>query len=346
MSRPLKAVISQAALIHNYQQVRLLAPQARILAIIKANAYGHGAIEVAKTLTDVEGFAVASFEEALDLRAANISQPIILLSGLFRPDDVLLALKHDLDLTIHHPQQAAWLLEQNFQAPVKVWLHIDTAMRNVGLTGEQLLHTLTSLDNHPGIQIQALMTHFSCADEEAEETTSQQISDFFHMTRNYRYPKSLANSAGLLTCPQSHADWVRPGLMLYGATSLPTKTGAEFQLQPVMTLESSLVAIRQAHAGDRVGYGGTWICPQTMLIGTVAVGYGDGYPRHASSGTPVLVKGHRAQLIGRVAMDLITVDFTSCAQSSNGRSGCVMGRRLSGGADSTGSTNHSTSLFC
>ena len=328
MSRPVEALISRAALRHNFQQVKQHAGRAKVLAVVKANAYGHGAIEVAKTLTAVDGFAVASIDEGLSLRKAGITQPILLLGGIFNVMELQDIAAHDFSVALNDHYQLSLLKEAKLVKPIKAWLHIDTAMHNLGFTPLKVPAVMAEIAELPQCDVVTLMTHFANADLPHDPTTQQQMAVFQQIANTYELPCSLANSAGILKWQQSIADWVRPGLMLYGATSIPYQKGRDYDLQPVMTLQSKLIAIHQLNAGEPIGYGGTWTAPGTMLVGTVAIGYGDGYPRHAKNGTPVLINGVRTQVVGTVAMDLITVDLRSIPHAQIGDSVTLWGEQL------------------
>ena len=328
MARPLLARIDLSALNYNFTQVKHCAPHAKVLAVVKANAYGHGAVQVAQCLTQADGFAVASIEEALLLREAKIKQSIVVLGSFFSEADLKTIQAYHLTIAIHHVDQVALLRHSSLSAPLKIWLHVDTAMHNLGLSVEQLPRIITQLESLAHIEIETLMTHFSNADQLHDPTTERQMVAFKAATQNYRWPCSLANSAAILGWQHSHAQWVRPGLMLYGAMPAALKKATEVQLRPVMTLESKIIAIRQLIAGESVGYGATWVCPRAMSVATVAVGYGDGYPRHAKVGTPVLVNGKRCPLVAVVAMDLITIDLTPAPDAQLGDPVILWGQDL------------------
>ena len=304
--------IDLSALRDNLQQVRRLAPHSKVMAAIKANAYGHGLERVALALKGADGFGVACIDEALELRAVGISQPITLLEGFFHADELPLASQHALDLVIHHPYQVE-LLESHppLDGGVKVWLKIDTGMHRLGVAPEQAQALWQRIGQIAWLSPLGQMTHLACADEPDSPMTQQQLSQFERATAGLGGLKAIANSAGIIAWPQSHRDWVRPGIMLYGVSPMVGGRGAEHGLRPVMTLRSELIAVKPVTAGEHIGYGATWQCPESMPIGVVAVGYGDGYPRHARSGTPVLLNGREVPLIGRVSMDMLTVDLRS-----------------------------------
>ncbi|MDH5179066.1 MAG: alanine racemase [Gammaproteobacteria bacterium] len=314
MTRATRAVIDLAAFRHNLQISRQAAPHSKQLAIIKAHAYGHGMIHAAQALDEADGFGVAILEEAIALREAGISKPIILLEGFASAADLNLIRGYRLDCVIHHVSQVE-ILEQASGTPIPVWLKIDTGMHRLGFPPHQANEMYQRLMSCPAVQKPLrLMTHFANADDPDDNTTEQQIKTFyesfdFDAENGADCDCSLANSAGILGWPASHAQWVRPGIMLYGVTPFMHGTGKDYSLQPVMTLQAELIAVNRFNKGDAIGYGGSWICPEEMPIGVVAIGYGDGYPRHAQSGTPVLVNGQRCQIVGRVSMDMVTVDL-------------------------------------
>lgn len=311
MTRGARAFIDLAALRHNLSRVRTVAPASRVLAVIKANAYGHGLVPVARALADeVDGFAVARIDEALALRQAGLTRPVLLLEGVNTPAQLLEARAHSLDLVIHHAAQLDWLEAAPSATPMTVWLKIDTGMHRLGFAPTDVASAYQRLCAcaavvHPP----RLMTHLACADVRDDPRTAVQLALFAETTRALAGERSLAQSAGLLGWPEAHGDWVRPGIMLYGVSPFVDAPAEALDLQPVMTLSSTLVAVKPLQQGDAIGYGATWVCPEAMPVGVVAIGYGDGYPRHAPSGTPVLVNGHHAALVGRVSMDMLCVDL-------------------------------------
>ena len=333
MTRATRAVIDLAALKHNLQVSHQAAPHSRQMAIIKADAYGHGMVRIAQALDDADAFGVAVIEEAILLREAGISKPILLLEGFSSAQDLNLVRGYKLDCVIHHESQLR-ILEGTSGDPIKVWLKIDTGMHRLGFKPQQAEAVSQRLQQcnvvKPPIP---LMTHLANADDLTDNLTEQQITVFnkatqFAITMLEQPDCSIANSAGVLGWPASHTDWVRPGIMLYGVSPFVNAKAGEYGLKPVMTLVSELIAVNQFNKGDRVGYGGSWTCPEDMSIGVVAIGYGDGYPRHARAGTPLLINGKRSQLIGRVSMDMITVDLRQQADAEVGDPVILWGRGL------------------
>lgn len=311
MSRPTQIIIDLAALQHNYARVRELAPGRAIMAMVKANGYGHGLERIAQVLPEADAFGVASLEEGLRLREVGITQPIVLMEGLFYADELSQAIKQDFTLVIHHIHHVEMIEKGKCQQPLKIWLKVNTGMHRLGFDPEMFAAVYRRLEGIPAIQKpMGLMTHFAQADTLQSTATAEQIACFEQVIAHLQGPLSLANSAGILGWPASHGDWVRPGIMLYGASPFLDKTGRDHELQPVMTLQSQLIAVHPVKKGSRVGYGGTWTAPEDMQIGVVGVGYGDGYPQFAKNGTPVLVNGQLAKLVGRVSMDMLTVDLS------------------------------------
>ncbi|MFN3842698.1 MAG: alanine racemase [Rehaibacterium terrae] len=310
MSRPTSATIHLDALRHNLARVRALAPRSRVMAVVKADGYGHGLERVARALEGADAFGVASLADAERLRAAGLSQRIVLLSGFDEPADLPLLRRLSLDTVVHHAAQLAMLEADAGGAPIRCWLKIDSGMHRLGFPPDEVAAVHARLRALPGVDTDiALMTHFASSDEFAGDQTREQIARFAAATATLSGERSLANSAAVLGWPDAHADWVRPGGALYGISVVGGKTGADFGLRPAMTLSSRLIAINRVRGGEKVGYGASWQCPEDMPVGVVALGYGDGYPRHAPSGTPMLVNGVRAPIIGRVSMDLITLDL-------------------------------------
>jgi alanine racemase len=300
-----------AALRHNLQRLRELAPNSRVMAAIKANGYGHGLERVARTLSDVDALGVACLEEAVKLREAGIASPITLLEGFFHIDELPLICEHELDVVIHHAQQLEALERHGLPGPLRAWLKVDSGMHRLGVRAEQAAALWQRLSAIDLLELKGAMTHLANADDLADATTERQLAHFEQACAGLPGERTIANSAGLLGWPQSHAAWNRPGISLYGVSPFADKHGGDHGLKPVMTLRSELIAVNRLKEEDAIGYGGDWRCPEDMPVGVVAVGYGDGYPRHAQNGTPVLLNGKRVPMVGRVSMDMITVDLRS-----------------------------------
>ena len=312
MTRPISACIDTRALRQNYRVACDLAPGSRNIAVVKANAYGHGAAIIARALDDLApAFAVAGVDEALELRDAGISKPVLLLEGPFTPDEVGIAQEQGFWLMVCCREQVEMVCRANISNPVTVWLKIDSGMHRLGITEDLFLPSLTALSESantlPGI---TLCTHLADAHNMSGRETAAQIAFFRRLVAGLDNPVSIANSAGLLHWPATHGAWNRPGLMLYGASPFQQPQENAARLEPVMTLQSAVIGVRKIAAGESVGYGSRWIAQRPSVIATVGVGYGDGYPRSAVDGTPVLLNGTQASLAGSVSMDMITVDAT------------------------------------
>ena len=308
-SRKTCAIINLPALVSNYINIANLAPQSETIAVIKANAYGHGAIEVAQSLSQhVPAFAVAFIDEALVLRAAGITQPILILEGALCQEDLAIALKQNFWLMFHNLEQIVWLNKQTPPYSGKLWLKVETGMNRLGIAPDQIDNILAKLSNEQ-LQNIVLCTHFSNAEQLDNPKTLLQIKKLAQVNQAELYKKSLANSAGIFNWPESHADYNRLGIALYGATPIPAQN-LPIKLTPVMTLQSTVIGLKQINTGESVGYGEKWQASKPSVIATIAIGYADGYPRNAKAGTPVFINGQLAPLAGRVSMDMITVDVT------------------------------------
>lgn len=314
MSRPTCATIHVDALRHNLTRVRALAPRSRVLAVVKADGYGHGLERVAHALEGADAFGVASISDAERLRAAGLSQRIVLLSGFDEPADLPLLRRLKLDAVVHHAAQLDMLEADRDPAPLSLWLKIDSGMHRLGFPAEQATAVHARLRALPQVAAELpLMTHFARSDEFGGAQTAAQIARFDASIDGLAGPRSLANSAAVLGWPQAHADWIRPGGALYGLSVVPGRSAESFGLRPAMTLTTRLIAINRVARGEAVGYGGAHVCAEDSVIGIAAIGYGDGYPRHAGPGTPVLVNGQRMPIVGRVSMDLLAIDL--CTQA-------------------------------
>lgn len=316
-SRPIKARILPQAILHNYRLAKRHAPTAKAWAVIKANAYGHGQWRAVDALrSEADGFALLECENALALREAGIQQPILLLEGIFSARDVRAVVAHRLSAVIHCQEQLELLLtESPVDAPLSVFLKLNTGMNRLGFSLPTFRQAMTALRQRPAIDI-TLMTHFAEAD--GERGIDGQLAHFHTMTADWKGATSLANSAAILRHPASHRDWVRPGIMLYGASPFADESAEHLGLQAAMSLESEIIGIQEVAPGDRVGYGGTFTVDRPMRIGVVACGYADGYPRHAPSGTPIAVLGQRTLTVGRVSMDMLACDLSSIPEAGIG----------------------------
>lgn len=326
MSRPITASIDLSALHHNLQVARRATP-ARIMAVIKADAYGHGLLRCAEALASADGFALLDLRDAIRLREAGYRQSILLLEGAFSPDELPRIAGHSLACVIHSPEQLAMLdAAARLGNKLSVWIKVNTGMNRLGFTAQDVPAVMEKLRVHPAVRELTLMSHFSHADEAAGVESQLQL--FNQMAAPHRVARSLANSAALLRYPHAHGDWVRPGIMLYGASPFEDASADQFGLKPVMTLRTQLIAVRELRAGECIGYGGTFCADRTMRMGVAACGYADGYPRHASTGTPVLVDGRRTRTLGRVSMDMLCVDLSALPDARVGSSVTLWGAGL------------------
>jgi alanine racemase len=334
MARPAVARIDLEAIRHNYRLAKRISG-AGAVAIIKANAYGHGAVRVAQALADdADAFGVACIEEALELCESGIRQPVLLLEGVFTPDELEQVDRLGMMTTVHTPQQLQWLLDARPARKLDVFLKLDTGMHRLGFAPEQAAEIHAQLSSCAHVGSVTLMTHFSRADEVHEDFSATQISRFQQACSGLNAAVSLANSAAILAWPDSHKHaghkncWVRPGIMLYGADPLDQANADSQQLRAAMTLESALIAVRELAAGECIGYGARFRCEQVTRVGVVAMGYADGYPRHAADGTPVSVAGQPSRIIGRVSMDMLTVDLTHLPHAVTGDKVELWGRQV------------------
>lgn len=322
------AYISLAALTHNLKQVKKMAPTQSILAMVKANAYGHGLVEVARALKEVAGLGVATLDEALALRQAGITQAIFLMEGLQGCNNLQILSDQRLTPVIGSLQEANLLSCHQTTVPIQVWLKCDLGMHRLGLSESELLQAWQCLKTVKAIQIQGIFGHFSHTTSSAQ-ITQQQYEQFFRITKPFPVPKGLANSAAIVAFKDSIFQWVRPGLMLYGATVLPESTGSDHGLQPVMTLKAPVIALHTLTEGQTVGYDGIWAAPAGgAQVAVLAIGYGDGYPRAASNRAHVILEHQRAPVIGRVSMDMTIVDVTNIPEVAIGDMATMWGEAL------------------
>jgi alanine racemase len=330
MARPNQAKLDLQALRHNLGLARELAPASKLMAVVKANGYGHGAVTIAAALDSlVDALAVACIEEALELRQAGIRAPILLLEGPFEASELTQAAEHEFWITLDNERQLSWLEQAETATALQCWLKIDTGMHRLGIDPDSALSCYQRLKDCDNVRDDiVLCTHFASADELGSKQTSEQLALFDKVCATLPGPRSAANSSGLLGWPDSHYDWVRPGYMLYGNSPFPQAQANADRLQPVMTLTSSVISLREVKPGETVGYGATWTAQRPSRIATVTIGYGDGYPRLAPNGTPVLVNGQRASLAGRVSMDMITVDVTEVSGVEIGSEVVLWGKDL------------------
>ena len=358
MTRPIRATIDLAALRHNHAVARRHAGAARTWAVLKANAYGHGLLRCAEALADspegLDGIALIELEGAIALREAGLRQPILLLEGYYHEDELPLIAEYRLTPTLHTMEQVRALVAAGLPTRLPVYLKLNTGMNRLGLTDEEFRVAMPLLEAAPQVADITVMTHFSDADcgPDGRGIAAQmaRLAELCGGPEARRHPLSLANSAALLRYPETRggtADWVRPGIMLYGSSPYPElQSATELELRPVMTLASELIAVRDIRAGDRVGYSGSFTADAPMRIGIVACGYADGYPRHAPTGTPVLVAGRRTRTLGRVSMDKICVDLTGIPDAAIGTPVVLWGQGLSADEVASAAGTVSYELFC
>lgn len=329
MSRPIQALIDLSALEHNLSVARRYAPRSRVMAVIKADAYGHGLLRAAEALSRADGFAMLEMDAAVRLREAGYRQLILLLEGFFAMEELTWIEQHHLSTVIHHREQLAMLSAYRPRGRLNVFLKLNTGMNRLGFTLEQFPSALATLKANPAVGQITLMTHFACADEsDGNENVAAQLQCFNAVAAGRNLPLSLANSAAILRYPETHADWVRPGIMLYGASPFADRTAAELDLYPAMTISSRIIAVQMLKSGDGIGYGHISRADRPMRVGIVAGGYADGYPRHAPAGTPVLVDGRRTRIVGRVSMDMLHVDLSEVENARVGSLVTLWGKEM------------------
>jgi alanine racemase len=307
--RPIQARISIAAMAHNLRVARSHAGAARVFAVVKANAYGHGLSRARRALAAADGFAVLTLEEAANLRQMGVGKPILLLEGLFGADEIAACAEMDLWPVLHHPAHLDWLQQQPPARPIQIFLKFDSGMHRLGFPLDDHAAIMARVRSLPGVAGITLMTHFAEADEAAG--VDWQLQPFLRETAGYGLSWSSANSAALLHYPETLGAWVRPGLMLYGASPFADRSAEQLGLKPAMTLQSEIISVQTLQPGDGVGYGQLFRAERAMRIGVVACGYADGYPRHAGTGTPILVDGRPTRTLGRVSMDMLMVDLSN-----------------------------------
>lgn len=330
MSRPTRALIDFSALKHNLSIVCSSVSRAKIMAVIKANAYGHGFLRAAEAFNSVDGFALLELDAAISLREAGYKQTILLIEGFFSISELELFERHKFCTVIHNNEQLEMLSAYKRSIELDVFLKLNTGMNRLGFSPKQFPKAIELLRSKLAIGKIILMTHFACADAlDKRSGITEQLKCFNDVTTNWNLPSSLANSAAILRYPETHADWVRPGIMLYGASPFSDTSASDLNLLPVMTLESKIISVQNLNSGDRVGYGLTFCADRSMRVGIVAVGYADGYPRHAPTGTPVLVNGVRTRIIGRVSMDMLHVDLSGIDNARVGSPVTLWGKGLS-----------------
>jgi len=330
MARPIQAHINLSALENNLQVARR-ASSARVMSIIKANGYGHGMLRVAEALSASDGFALLDIQDAMRLREAGFRQTILMLEGFFGAEDLALVVEYDLTCVVHSAWQIALLdaypkSGKPASGKLDIWLKVNSGMNRLGFAPQQVSQAMEQLRRHSAVRDITLMTHFANADE--ARGVDEPLALFNDIAAPYRMARSLANSAALLRYPKTHGDWVRPGIMLYGASPFAEIGAQQLGLKPAMTLSSRIIATQELRAGDEIGYGAMFRAEHSMRIGIVACGYADGYPRHAPNGTPILVDGQTVQTLGRVSMDMLFVDLSKLPQAGIGSRVVLWGEGL------------------
>lgn len=341
------AELNLNAVHHNLTQIKKLAPHSRILAMIKADGYGHGMLEMAQAMSLADALGVARINEAIELRKAGVKHDIVLMEGCYGESEYRLAEEHELQTTIHSDVQLNQFLQIPFSKPIKVWLKLDTGMHRLGFTKQafQRAYKLLSDYEHCLTPI-TMMSHFACADDLQHPLNQKQTDLFLESTEELNGELSMANSAAILTRPDTHLDWVRPGIITYGSSPVAGTTAKEYFFKPVMTFKSRVIAIQHIAANETIGYGGTWRANTDSTIAVVGIGYGDGYPRHAKSGTPILINGREYPLVGRVSMDMITVDISEQPNVAIGDSVVLWGDGLPAERVASYCDTISYQLFC
>ncbi|MBN0988236.1 alanine racemase [Amphritea pacifica] len=329
MSRAAKITVDLEAIRQNYRLARSLNTAGNAAAIIKADAYGHNAVKVARALqAEADAFGVACIEEGIELIEAGIQKPVLLLEGFFEVSELPYISEHGMWCAVHSLHQIEQIAQASLSKPVTVWLKMNSGMNRLGIHPDDYQAAFQRLQQLDNVSDIVLMTHFASSDELDKATTEQQLAVFNRASEGLDAPHCLANSAAVLAWQDARRDWMRPGLMLYGATPFPEAQEQADKLLPAMTLTSEVIAIRDVQPGECVGYGGNFVADKPTRVGTVALGYADGYPRHAVTGTPVWINGQRARIIGRVSMDMLGVDLTGIPDAGIGTEVEFWGRNV------------------
>lgn len=329
-SHETKIEIDNEAIIHNFSIIKRLSSSSKIMAMVKGNAYGHGLLNVAKLLaTEADGFGVARYEEAIPLLSANLKKPIVVMSGLQNLEYVTYVHRGELQISITSKTQYREFLKSHFDQKITVWLKFNTGMNRLGLPLTFADEYIREVKKNSWVEDVILMTHLSHGNEKKHQNNDIQCTALLELGQRHSLQTSIASSAVLLNYPHYKGDWVRPGIMLYGASPIEGITANDLGLKPAMTLSSYLLDIRQQKKGDQIGYQGAWICKEAVLLGILPIGYGDGYPRNIMPGTPVWINGSLCSIVGRVSMDLITVDLSNCKDPKLGDYVELWGKELS-----------------
>ncbi|RPI42970.1 MAG: alanine racemase [Betaproteobacteria bacterium] len=344
MPRPIQAVVDLTALRNNLRIARRKAAHARTFAVVKANAYGHGLLRAARAFSEAEGFAILEIDNAVRLREAGYPQPILLLEGAFDARELRVAAEQGFACAIHDPEQAQLMRDLPAGARLDVFVKLNTGMNRLGISPSALGRVMNALRGDEHVRSLTFMTHFACADD--ARGVSEQWQEFSRATQHHRLPSSAANSAAVLRYPEVHADWIRPGIMLYGSSPFADVSADQLGLRPAITLVSEIIGVQDLRPGDAVGYGATFVASRPMRIGIVACGYADGYPRHAPSGTPILVAGVRTETVGRVSMDMLCADISAIPQAGRGSQVTLWGDGLPADEVAAAAGTVSYELFC
>ena len=342
--RPIQARISIGAMAHNLRVARSHAGAAQVFAVVKANAYGHGLSRARRAFAAADGFGVLTLEEAANMRLMGVEQPILLLEGLFSADEIATCAELDLWPVLHHESQLEWWERRPPARPLQVFLKFDSGMRRLGFPLVEHEAIVARTQGLPGVAGITLMTHFAQADETVG--VDWQLKPFIRETADHGLPWSSANSAALLRYPDTQGAWVRPGIMLYGASPFADVSAEQLGLRPAMTLQSEIISVQTLQAGEGVGYGQLFRAEHSMRVGVVACGYADGYPRHALTGTPILVNGRMSRTLGRVSMDMLCVDLSECTEAGIGTPVVLWGEGLPVDAVAAASGTISYELLC
>ncbi len=342
--RPIQARISIGAMAHNLRVARNHAGSAQVFAVVKANAYGHGLSRARRAFAAADGFAVLTLEEAANLRLMGVEQPIMLLEGLFGPDEIPICAELNLWPVIHHAAQLDWLEQQPPVRPLHIFLKFDSGMRRLGFALDEHAAIVARVRTLSAVKSMTLMTHFAQADE--PDGVGWQLQPFLESMAAHDLPWSSANSAALLRYPETQGAWVRPGIMLYGGSPFAEVSATDLGLRPAMTLQSELINVKTVQSGEGVGYGQLFRADRTMRVGVVACGYADGYPRHALTGTPVSVDGRASRTLGRVSMDMMCVDLSDCPEAGIGTPVVLWGKDMPVDSVAAAAGTNSYELLC
>ena len=346
MSSAPVVTVDAGALRNNLAVVRRFAPGARVIAAVKANAYGHGLVYAARALAAADAFAVARVEEALALREAGISHPMVVLEGVFAADQLDAAANHDLQLVVHAPEQIAMLEQYAGTQRFAVWLKVDSGMNRLGFKAEEFAAAHARLAGCAAVGTLRLMTHLASAENAGGLETRLQLDRFRALSAPLRLERSIANSAGIIAWPDAHGEWVRPGLMLYGASPFAERSAADLGLLPAMTFATQVIAVRNVAAGEAIGYNGIWRAKRRSRIAVAAVGYGDGYPRCMHAGAPALINGREVSVVGRVSMDMTLLDATELPDAAVGDAVTLWGKGLPAERVASFADTIAYELFC